>query len=294
MLLRRMAVRRGNRDGAALLSLVDGAALPRQSVAESSLSEEELQLAARHHLSLAQIGFRRKIRAEFRVLARQEFAEDPESCFRSSGECVFELDAVEKRLASAPDPVATRHNAQLEIWLPPLKGKRYLVAVDPAGGGSEGDNSAAEVLEVGTGLQCAEFAGHIGGLELARLVSELASEYNNAWLVVECNNHGTGVLSLLESVCRYPRIYRQTGQLGWLTTSVSRPAAIGRLNACLIEEPDCFMSRKLLAECRCFVRMPDGATGARTGTHDDRVMAMAIGLAARAEMLEKPPPAVSS
>ncbi len=74
--------------------------------------------------------------------------------------------------------------------------------------------------------------------------------------------------------------------MGWLTTSVSRPAMIGRLNAGLIEEPDRFMSRRLLAECRSFVRQPDGSTGARAGTHDDRVMAMAIGLAARAEMLE--------
>ena len=258
-----------------------------RSVADSSLSEEERELMGRHHLSLAQIGFRRKIRAEFRGLARQEFAEDPESCFRSSGECVFELEAVEKRLESAPAPVASRRNGELEIWLPPLSGKQYLVAVDPAGGGTEGDYSAVEVLEMESGLQCAEFAGHVGGLELARLAAGLASEYNNACLVVERNNHGTGVLSLLEEVCHYPRCYRQSGQLGWLTSQVSKPAATGRLNACLIEHPELFMSRRFLAECRSFVRLPNGSTGARAGTHDDRVMAMAIGLAAREEMLGK-------
>ncbi len=59
--------------------------------------------------------------------------------------------------------------------MPPVHGKQYLVAVDPAGGGSEGDYSAVEVLEMETGLQCAEFAGHIGGLELARLVTALPS-----------------------------------------------------------------------------------------------------------------------
>ena len=106
-------------------------------------------------------------------------------------------------------------------------------------------------------------------------------------LVVERNNHGSGVLALIESVCRYPRIYRQAGQMGWLTTSLSRPAVIGRLNAGLIEQPDRFMSRRLLAECRSFVRLPNGNTGARAGTHDDRVMAMAIALAVRAELLEK-------
>ncbi len=100
---------------------------------------------------------------------------------------------------TAPDPVESRRNGELEIWLPPIKGKEYLVAVDPAGGGSEGDYSAAQVLEMETGLQCAEFAGHVGGLELARLVTALATEYNQAWLVVERNNHGSGVLAHIET-----------------------------------------------------------------------------------------------
>lgn len=258
-----------------------------KGIDRASLREEERELAERHHLSLAQIAFRRKIRANFRGLARQEFAEDPESCFRASGESVFELEVVEKRLASAPAPVELRRNGELEVWLPPVPGKRYLVAVDPAGGGSEGDYSAAEVVEIESALQCAEFAGHVGGLELAELVAKLAHEYNEALLVVERNNHGSGVLSLLESVCHYPRCYGKSGQPGWLTNSVSRPAAIGRLNACLIDRADRFMSRKLMAELRSFVRMADGSTCARAGTHDDRVMAMAIALAVRAEMLEK-------
>lgn len=258
-----------------------------KAVEASSLSEEERSLIEQHPLSLAQIGYRRKIHANFRGLSRQEFAEDAEGCFLVSGECVFEIAAVEKRLASAPLPVETRRNGELEIWLPPMRGKHYLVAVDPAGGGSEGDCSAAVVLEMATGLQCAEFAGHVGGLELATLVSDLAREYNGAWLVVERNNHGSGILSLLECVCRSPNIYKQAGQPGWLTHAATRTPALGRMNACLVDQADCFMSRKLLAECRSFVRRPDGSSGARAGTHDDRVMAMAIGLATRAELLEK-------
>ncbi|MGB6193977.1 MAG: terminase, partial [Terracidiphilus sp.] len=74
------------------------------------------------------------------------------------------------------------------------------------------------------------------------------------------------------------------GQAGWLTTSVSRPAVLGRFDAALVDKPECFQSRALLAECRTFVRMRDGHTGARPGTHDDRLMAMAIALAARAEL----------
>lgn len=249
------------------------------------LTAEERDLMEQHNLDLEQVGFRRQMRANFCALARQEYAEDSESCFRTSGDAVFEPDAVEARMQAAPEPIERRRNSELHIWLPPLESRQYLVAVDPAGGGSDGDYSAAQVLEMSTGLQCAEFAGHVGGLELARLITDLAIEYNRAWLVVERNNHGTGVLALAESVCGYRRIHRSDGKPGWLTNSVSRPAMLGRLNAALVEEPGCFQSRRLLAECRSFVRNADGRAEARPGTHDDLLMAMAIALAARAELL---------
>ena len=250
-----------------------------------SITAEERELMKRHRLDAEQIAYRRQIRSSFRGLARQEYAEDEESCFLSSGDSVFEKDRIEERMRELPEPAERRLNAALEIWLPPNRGRRYLVAHDPSGGGSEGDYSAAQVLDQETGLQCAEFAGHVGGLELAQIVTALATEYNGATLVVERNNHGSGVLALVETVCGYAKVYRQNGQAGWLTTSVSRPAVLGKLGAALVEEPKRFMSKKLLAECRTFVRLPNGSTGAKAGTHDDRVMAMAIGLAARDELL---------
>jgi hypothetical protein len=261
-----------------------------RAVDSTSLREEERGLVQQHKLTLAQIGFRRQMRANFRGLACQEYAESAESCFRVSGELVFELEPVEARLAeldACSQPAERRLNGELEIWLPAVPGKQYLVSVDPAGGGVRGDYSAIEVLDLDTGLQCAEFAGHVGGLELARLAADLATEYNCAWLVVERNNHGSGVLAYLDKPCAYDRIYFQGRQPGWLTTSVSRPAAVGRLASALVDAPGRFMSRRFLSECRSFVRLADGSTGARAGTHDDRVMAMAIGLSARAELLEK-------
>ncbi|HWE86317.1 MAG TPA: hypothetical protein VG267_15345 [Terracidiphilus sp.] len=272
----------------------------------ATLTEEEQQLVSREQLDLEQIAFRRNIRANLRGLARQEFAEDPDSCFLSSGDSVFELSSVAARLATAPPPHETRHNGELEIWLPPVPGRSYLMAADPAGGLSDGDYSAAQVLDLATGMQCAEFAAHLGGLELARFLTDLAAEYNHALLVVERNNHGAGILALAETVCAYPRLYRPRnnhragdsnsqprgwglssagGEAGWLTTSVSRPAVLGRLDAALVEHPELFMSRRLLAECRSFVRHPDGSTAAANGAHDDRVLAMAIALAARAELM---------
>lgn len=257
------------------------------AVDSATLSEEERVLMEKYKLDLEQIAFRRKLRVDFRGLARQEFAEDDESCFLASGDSVFEIEALDQRLKTVSDPVEVRFNSNLQIWLPPITGKRYLLAVDPAGGGSDGDYSAIQVLELETGMQCAEYAGHVGGLELARIVTGLADEYNRAWVVVERNNHGSGLLAYLDSPCGCERIYRQNGQPGWLTTSLSRPVALGRLGAALVDEPERFRSRRLLAECRTFVRLPNGSAAARAGAHDDRVMAMAIGLAAREELVRK-------
>jgi hypothetical protein len=54
--------------------------------APSELTPYELQLAALHRLTPAQIGFRRELERSFRGLRAQEFAEDPESCFKASGD----------------------------------------------------------------------------------------------------------------------------------------------------------------------------------------------------------------
>ena len=255
-----------------------------EAVDMASYSAEERELVARAGLSPEQIGYRRQMRVDFGRQARQEYAEDADSCFRMSGDCYFDAETVEKRLREAV-PGAKRGCEDVEVWLPAIEARRYIVAVDPAGGGSAGDYSAMEVVDVETGAQCAEFAAHVGGLELARRAAELATRYNQAWLVVERNNHGCGVLAYLDSDCHYERVYAQGGQAGWLTTALTRPKALSELAAAVAAEPRKFLSPEFLRECRSFVRLPNGSMGAQPGAHDDRVMAMAIALAARKEIL---------
>jgi len=263
--------------------------MEKEYVSESvtNITSEERALVLAHGLTAQQIGFRRGLEASYQSLRSQEFAEDAVTCFRATGECCFDVAAVERRIEAVPSPIETRRGGALQIWLPPLPGKRYLVAVDTAGGGSEGDFAAIQIIEMATGLQCAELQQRIGPLELARIAVELAREYGNAKIAVERNNHGAGVLAYLDGVHRYANVYEMEGLAGWLTTAGNKPQMIGRLGALLVESPWMFASRRLLEECRTFVNMPNGRTGAANGAHDDCLMAMAVAHSVRAEMLTR-------
>ncbi len=256
------------------------------SAAVTDLRDDELALMREHGLSAAQIGFRRSLESSYRGLRVQEFVEDPELCFRTSGECCFDIDAVERRLREAKSPLETRRGGALRIWLPPVRGKEYLVAVDPAGGSPDGDYSAAQVIDLASGIQCAELQQHLGTLELARISAALAREYGGALLAVERNNHGSGVLAYLDAVERYTNLYEQSGDAGWMTNAASKPAMVDRIAVQLVESPWLFLSRTLLEECRTFVNRPNGGSGAAGGAHDDCLMAMAIAQAVRAEWLQ--------
>jgi hypothetical protein len=251
------------------------------------LREDERRLALEHGLTAGQIGFRRGLEVSYRGLRSQEFAEDAESCFKATGECCFEVEAIEAGLVSAREPIEIRRSGALLVWLPPVPGKEYLVSVDTAGGGVDGDFAAVQVIEMRSGLQCAELQQRLGTLELARVSAALAREYGGAMIVVERNNHGSGVLAYLDSTERYSRVYEQSGVPGWLTTAGNKPGIVSRMGALLVESPWIFASKRLLNECRTFVSMPGGRTGAVNGAHDDCLMAMAMGQAVRAELFVK-------
>ena len=246
------------------------------------LTEEEKDLIAKHGLSAEQIGWRRTRWRIARGKAAEEYAEDSVSCFLASGECVFDLEAIEKAAALAPAASESEDNGRCSIWLPPQEKKQYIVGVDAAGGGTEGDYACAEVIERTSGLQCAEWHGHFPPYELARKVVKLAKRFRNALVAVERNNHGYGVLAHLKEI-GYEHLFVKDGQEGWPTNVVTRPAMIENLSACLIEQPSLFHSTRLLGELKTFVRHSDGHGAAAEGAHDDCVMAMAIALAVRKE-----------
>ncbi|HTS37812.1 MAG TPA: hypothetical protein VMH04_19210 [Candidatus Solibacter sp.] len=248
------------------------------------LTDEERSLVERFGLSDEQIAWRRKKWKQMREQAAQEYAEDEVSCFLASGECVFDLMAIEQAAAHAGRVVESQENGRTVVWFPPNHGGQwqYIIGVDTAGGGTEGDYSCAQVIERSMGLQCAELHGHFPPYELARRLVALGQLYENALIAVERNNHGYGVLAHLKDM-GYQNLYEQNGQAGWLTSVVTRPAMVENLSAVLMAQPELFHSPRLLAELKTFVRHPDGNGAAAEGAHDDCVMAMAIAHGVRRE-----------
>ncbi len=253
-------------------------------VGKGEMTEEEQSLVQRHGLSPAQIGFRRGLEKGYGPLRSQEFAEEAETCFRATGSPCFELGPIEGRLREVAEPATRRRNGALLEWLPPVAGRRYVLAVDTAGGGAEGDFAAVQVLDLLTGMQCAELQERLRPAALAEVCVDMAQVYGDALVAVERNNHGAAVLALLEMQPEV-RLYRQGGQAGWLTSAASKPEMVGRLGVLLAETPERFFSTRLLGECRTFVSDERGHAGAAAGAHDDLVMAMAVGQAVRAEEL---------
>ena len=252
------------------------------------LREDERALMEREGLTAGQIGFRRSLESQFGAMRGQEFAEDAVSCFRASGSSFFDVDTLERQRTAATPPIEQRRGGQMQIWLPPVPGRRYVVAADPAGGGSDGDYAALQVVDVRTGAQCAELRSHMSPRELAAASAALAAEYNGAVLAVERNNHGAAVLAYLETERehRWSMYAGRDGLAGWRTDAASRPAMLAYVSAVLSKRPELFRSMRLMEECRSFVTDGAGRPAAAAGSHDDLVMAMAIAQAVRKEVID--------
>lgn len=255
------------------------------AIDRASLSTEESVLMTRHNLSLPQMAFRRELRTQHRDLAVQEFAEDAESCFLASGDCVFEIDLIEKRLKEPEEPA--RITSGIKTWLEPVAGRKYVIGVDSSEGIKHGDYSCAQVIDCEKALQCAELHGTFSPAILAGKVAKLAREYNGAVVAVEANNHGHSVIESLSRHEKYERLFATEKRVGWYMSQLNRPPLIARLGAIFTECPELFKSHGLLREMRSFVNLPSGKQAAAAGAFDDRVMAMGIALAVREQVAGK-------
>lgn len=282
-------------------------------------------------LTVAQLAWwRRQVSALGLRKVLQEYPHDAKRCFLLSGESYFDADALERldlaAATNAPmtmaalDALAGKHGpAQayvarlaafhrttsrggqplLRVWHPPQPGGSYIIPVDCAGGGINGDWLVALVLRrtpvpvldalgrpvLGTNKLPRTIRRHEATLrarvtpsEFARWVHRLALAYGSGLVVVERNNHGGTVIHVLEEELEYPHLWRDAkGHVGWYTGPHNRTAAIDDFADALVREELWSADPVLAAEGRTFVHTKNGRVEADKGCHDDLVMAGAIG-----------------
>ena len=136
--------------------------------------------------------------------------------------------------------------------------------------------------------------GHIDPYEWATVTRAIGQRYNDAYMVVERNNHGLTTLRKLQED-NYPNLFIETTvdnaygdkitkRGGFLTTSKTKPLIIDNLAALLRQGDSGIADPELISELRTFVIDEKGSYNSQIGCHDDRVMAYAIALHGLASM----------
>lgn len=256
---------------------------------------DEAALMEAHGLTPEQIAFRRLKQREQRALFPQEYAENDEDCWLSTGDSVFSYEAISRLRQGCRPAVETLHEGLLQIWQPPFPGKPYVIGADCAEGVPGGDSSAAVVLRAGGGSHVATlmdappFAasrdGRMNPNEFARLVAQLGRRYGDALVLVELNGPGFGVLAALRDTHHYPNIGTTDGRDGFRTNAASKSALVTQFRDSLDTEEFTTYDLRLPRQMSDFVVLERSSTyekvGARKGAHDDLVMATMLANHAR-------------
>lgn len=259
-------------------------------------------------ISDEQIQWRRDMRRTQRHLAPQEFPENDEEAFMSTGHLYFNAKKAvallkEARTYSKSAP-PVEENDDLCVWAKPQHNHIYCAGADVAGD-EEGDYSTLKILDVTAKREVLRFRARISPQRFYRICDQHARAYNNALLGIERNNHGHAVLMGLDETCRYPNLYGEGDKktrtrvisdttkgaakvkikLGWNTDTNSRPLMLDQLRAAIEGEIDddvdhfspmwAIRDEVLLSELLTFTEL-DGKYQAAPGKHDDMIFATAI------------------
>jgi hypothetical protein len=217
--------------------------------------------------------------------------------FLVTGANVFDRFLIEKNYQYVTEPkkrggldddlkFTTSGRGELRIWKEPDKDNRYSVGADVSEGLVSGDYSCAMVVDKKNYEQVAEWHGKVPPDKFANILKNLAKYYNNAKLVVESNNHGLTTLSYLKPI--YYNIYyrkdvgnredKMTRQMGFRTTSKTKPILIDTYAKLFREDELKINGRELLSEMATYIEDDTGSMNAQDGCFDDRVIAICLAI----------------
>lgn len=229
-------------------------------------------------ISESQIAFRRFKQKELGAMFAQEYPEDDNSCFLSSGSAPIDLFKVQAQMADRRKPISEKGN--LIVYKKYEKTSRYVVGVDCAEGVG-GDYSVGSVFDARSREQVACLRGHIKPHQFAQDLFDLCNLFSvsgrpKPLLSVERNNHGHAVLLELEYNLKYPNLYfHKDERAGWLTDKVTRPIMIDTLIDGVETKSVILNDLTTLQECLTLID-EGGKIQAAVGKHDDCVVASAI------------------
>ena len=232
------------------------------------------------------------------ILGLRNAAQECDCDFTTSGDTVIEPPMLNFYMETfMVEPMERRgFDGNLWVWESPDYSKTYMVVADVARGDSK-DYSACHVIDVEDAKQVAEYKGQIGTRDYGNFLIGLATEYNDALLVIENANIGWDVIQTaiergyrnlyysprsdvaMTNVEMYlNRFDRDEGMVPGFTNSLkTRPLVISKMVSYIHEKSCTIQSKRTLEELRTFV-WKHGKAQALDGYNDDLVMSLGIGL----------------
>jgi len=226
-------------------------------------------------------------------------AQECDCDFNTSGDVVFYteyLDFITQTYVKEPlERRGIDHN--LWIWEPADYSRSYMVVADVARGDSK-DFSAFHIIDVETNTQVGEYKGQISPKEFGYLLVAIATEYNEALLVVENNNIGWATLDAIQER-GYRNLYYspKTETInaesyleklddpsklvpGFTMNLRTRPLVINKFREYIGDKSVIIQSKRLVEEMKVFV-WKNGKAEAQQGYNDDLVMSFGTAMYVR-------------
>ena len=223
-------------------------------------------------------------------------AQECDCDFSTSGDIVFYNEYLELYEKShIKEPLERRGADQnLWVWESADYSRDYMVVADVARGDGK-DYSTFHVIEVENNVQVAEYKGQIGTKEFGHLLVGIATEYNNAMLVIENANIGWATIQVAidrqysnlyysqrsdsSNVDSYFDKYQDHSRMvaGFTMSSKTRPMVIGKFQEYIADQGVTIQSKRLIEEMKVFI-WKNGRAEAQTGYNDDLVMAFGIAM----------------
>jgi len=234
------------------------------------------------------------------LLGEKGAAQECDCDFISSGHTVVDGNILQWYSDThVKDPMEKRgFDSNYWIWEYANYNKKYMVVADVARGDST-DYSAFHVFDIESCQQVAEYKGKIGTTEYGNMLIAVATEYNNALLVIENANIGWASIqvALDKGYSNLYYSYKQDGYVdedvqlrkgydlkgksktvpGFSMTSRTRPLVISKLETYFRDKTPIVHSKRLIDELFTFVWLGHRAEAAR-GYNDDLVMSFSTGL----------------